>query len=328
MDDEDTDRYSLLSRRGVLTGASAGALALLIDSFAWTNIAHAASTVKWVKPLKGPINYTQDWEGNGNFPYSPDGRHRALDMIRPGQVDSPVYSMAAGTVVQSGWYASYMGYCATVKHADGYYTLYAHLKNAPIVDEGETVAAGQRVGTMGGTGGYPVHLHLEMYKGGTSRHTPSPGGHRIDPEPIVRAAPFPGETPQLIGEEMPSYAERVYEATQAIPVGTWGWVRLNVENHVSLFLGGLTLATANFTIANLSPGEVVKFRFVRYNEDTGNMTSLGPVEVIGTTGSTFGQLAAVVDLGTDRRLRLQMMSDVATGASLTAVDLRGLKWSS
>lgn len=50
-----------------------------------------------------------------------------------------------------------------------YYTLYAHMNSAPIVNVGDSVKKGQVIGYVGTTGessGY--HLHIEVWKGGYS----------------------------------------------------------------------------------------------------------------------------------------------------------------
>lgn len=179
-----------ISRRGVLLGvAGAAGLAVLGAS-------PADAAVRWVKPLEGPINYTQGFDGT-EYPYSPDGRHKALDMTQAGvPLDAAVYAMADGVVHINRW-VDYLGNYLVLSYADTYYSLYAHLKARPSLSEGQSVRAGQRVATMGGTGNPPfeVHLHVELFRGGYDRSTPYPGGTRIDPYPIISAAPYPSQSP-------------------------------------------------------------------------------------------------------------------------------------
>lgn len=82
----------------------------------------------------------------------------------------PIYAAGDGTVVwvQTGYgnapnstgNASY-GNLVKIQHADGSYTLYAHL-SAVDVKEGDVVSAGQQIGNMGDSGNaYGSHLHFE-----------------------------------------------------------------------------------------------------------------------------------------------------------------------
>lgn len=73
--------------------------------------------------------------------------------------------------------ASY-GNCVKIKHSDGYYTLYAHLKNV-YVTKGQRVKQGQEIGYMGDTGkAYGFHLHWEVRQ---------PNETRINPLPYLKA---------------------------------------------------------------------------------------------------------------------------------------------
>jgi len=54
------------------------------------------------------------------------------------------------------------GNCVKLKHPNGYYTLYAHLKNVNV-KLNQKVSKGQTLGYMGDTGkAYGIHLHLEV----------------------------------------------------------------------------------------------------------------------------------------------------------------------
>ena len=65
-----------------------------------------------------------------------------------------------------------------IKHDDGYYTLYAHLKDV-YVSKGQRVLRGEKIGYMGNTGNaYGVHLHFEVR---------NPRDLRIDPTPYLDA---------------------------------------------------------------------------------------------------------------------------------------------
>lgn len=95
--------------------------------------------------------------------------HRGIDIAdRSNGANGPIYILAAkpGTVVTAGWHYSY-GYYVQINHGNGLSTLYAHMLSNLNVSAGQTVSAGQRLGTMGSTGhstGY--HLHFEIMENG------------------------------------------------------------------------------------------------------------------------------------------------------------------
>jgi len=81
---------------------------------------------------------------------------------------TPVHAVAKGVVeYTSDDFASY-GPIIILNHADGFFTLYAHLSEI-LVAVGQQVAAGQIVGRVGDTGSLkgPI-LHFEVRKGGTA----------------------------------------------------------------------------------------------------------------------------------------------------------------
>lgn len=81
---------------------------------------------------------------------------------------TPVMAVAAGTVVSSTDAGGGYGVMIEVEHQiDGQTTtsLYAHMGyGSRLVDVGDTVVAGQQIGSIGSTGqSTGAHLHLEMY---------------------------------------------------------------------------------------------------------------------------------------------------------------------
>lgn len=81
---------------------------------------------------------------------------------------TPIVAAAAGTVVQigAGWNGGY-GNAITIKHGNGTKTYYAHLTTIGVID-GQEVAQGEQIGTMGITGkSTGCHLHFEVH-GGTN----------------------------------------------------------------------------------------------------------------------------------------------------------------
>ncbi|MEU3949500.1 transglycosylase family protein [Streptomyces sp. NPDC029526] len=105
------------------------------------------------------------------------GYHTGVDFPVP--TGTSVKSVASGRVVSAGWEGSF-GYQVVVRHADGRYSQYAHL-SAISVRNGQSVAAGQRIGRSGNTGNSSgPHLHFEVRTG--------PGfGSDIDPVAYLRA---------------------------------------------------------------------------------------------------------------------------------------------
>ncbi len=82
-----------------------------------------------------------------------------------GRAGQKVVAAATGTVVYSGSGLRGYGNLIIIKHSAAYLSAYAHNRDL-IVKEGETVAAGQQISTMGvDSKGAPV-LHFEIRKNG------------------------------------------------------------------------------------------------------------------------------------------------------------------
>lgn len=75
--------------------------------------------------------------------------------------EEPIYSIESGVVVDAGDFGS-GGNAVVVKHAEDFYTIYAHL-NHIYVSKGDEVNAGDAVGTLGNTGrSSGPHLHFQV----------------------------------------------------------------------------------------------------------------------------------------------------------------------
>ena len=93
------------------------------------------------------------------------GGHKGMD-IASGK-GNPVIAAASGTVVKSYLTSSYGNYIV-ISHGGGLMTAYAHMTRR-LVSVGDTVAAGQQIGTVGSTGNSTGnHLHFEVYENGTA----------------------------------------------------------------------------------------------------------------------------------------------------------------
>lgn len=139
----------------------------------------------WAWPTDRPYTITSSYSYRwGSF-------HDAIDIYVG--YGSPIYAANNGVVYKIGTGCS-PGYLACngrqgnyvlINHnAGGYYTIYMHLKDV-LVTEGQTVARGQKIATMGNSGEvYPVPTSSNPY-GGTHLHfgvrIGSPYGSTINP---------------------------------------------------------------------------------------------------------------------------------------------------
>lgn len=99
------------------------------------------------------------------------GTHNGIDIVGTGSTLDYIVAHSDGTVVQArnnyrttdtsgGSYGNYV----LIKHNNGMYTLYAHMKcNSVTVKVGQKVKKGQTIGYMGNTGyAFGAHLHFEV----------------------------------------------------------------------------------------------------------------------------------------------------------------------
>jgi murein DD-endopeptidase MepM/ murein hydrolase activator NlpD len=103
-------------------------------------------------------------QGTVTSPFGQDGYrwHPGIDIGILQSLD--VRAAAAGAVMQVGYVAGYEGYGNVVLVAlgGGYSALYAHLSQ-PLVQRGEQVWPGERIGVAGCTGSCTgTHLHFEL----------------------------------------------------------------------------------------------------------------------------------------------------------------------
>lgn len=107
------------------------------------------------------------------------GRHQGQDVTN--STGTAVYAGAAGTVIRRQWgggLGGRTGNALVVSHGGGVYSYYGHL-SAYGVSLNQSVAAGQRIATMGATGNVTgPHLHFEIHSGAL--------GATTDPVPYLR----------------------------------------------------------------------------------------------------------------------------------------------
>ncbi len=89
--------------------------------------------------------------------------HMAVDLAC--QKNSPVLAVADGIVIDRGVHSQFGRYIL-IQHPAGYESFYGHLATW-LVQKGDTVRVGQKIGTVGMTGQASApHLHLEIRKDG------------------------------------------------------------------------------------------------------------------------------------------------------------------
>lgn len=112
---------------------------------------------KGAPPMK-PGSYTVGarWGAVGSW----SRYHTGQDL--PAPVGTPLYAVADGVIIPSnggGWAGTHV----IIRHSDGTASLYAHM-SGKNVQPGQTVKAGQNIGSVGMTGRtFGPHLHLEHY---------------------------------------------------------------------------------------------------------------------------------------------------------------------
>ncbi len=127
----------------------------------------------WIPPVETYALSAGFGSGGEHWASRHTGQDFAVD------IGTPVRAVGEGRVVKVSCGGPF-GIEVVVKHAQGYYTQYAHLA-AVTVDQGERVSVGQWVGQSGTTGNSTgPHLHFEV------RLTPQ-SGSAVDPREWLAA---------------------------------------------------------------------------------------------------------------------------------------------
>lgn len=102
---------------------------------------------------------------NSGNPKNHGGRSSKYNSIDiAGSSGDTIYAVEKGTVVEKGYQSGGFGNYVVIKHQNGLYSLYAHLKSPAIVSKGTQVSRKQVIGYMGTTGASTGnHLHFELY---------------------------------------------------------------------------------------------------------------------------------------------------------------------
>ena len=102
------------------------------------------------------------WPTTGKviMPYSTaDGGNKGIDISAPR--GTPIYAAGAGKVVYVGNQLRGYGNLIIIKHSEDYITAYAH-NDTMLVNNGQSVKAGQKIATMGSTDAASVRLHFQI----------------------------------------------------------------------------------------------------------------------------------------------------------------------
>jgi murein DD-endopeptidase MepM/ murein hydrolase activator NlpD len=94
--------------------------------------------------------------------------HDGIDFAMP--AGTPVVATAPGTVIRANTSNQVAGFgnYVEIDHGNGIVTRYAHLADLNV-RYGQSVAKGQKIGTVGSSGGsIAPHLHYEVIRGGTN----------------------------------------------------------------------------------------------------------------------------------------------------------------
>ncbi|HEU0031934.1 MAG TPA: peptidoglycan DD-metalloendopeptidase family protein [Kofleriaceae bacterium] len=116
-----------------------------------------------------PFPCGQVWAGQTRTNHSPQN---SIDFNRLNDLGDTVVAAAGGTVtrVENLGSVSY-GRWIEISHGNGYTTRYAHL-SSQTVSKGQVVRQGQKIGTVGSTGGSTgPHLHFEERRFGVAIRT-------------------------------------------------------------------------------------------------------------------------------------------------------------
>ena len=119
----------------------------------------SSSTIPVSCPLQvNPVRVSSEMGWRSSFRRN----HNGIDLSVP--VGTPIYAAADGRVVIRKNNPNGYGYYLSIQHDRNYYTVYGHLSQW-LVQNGDTVRAGQQIAKSGNTGrSTGPHLHFEVLK--------------------------------------------------------------------------------------------------------------------------------------------------------------------
>lgn len=121
--------------------------------------------------------------------------HNGIDLVGGNEIVATADGEVVSTRNEGKQYEN--GCYVRIKHSNGLYTLYYHLKSGSVtVKKGEKVTKGQVIGIIGKTGkATGVHLHYQIDKG-SSASAIDPTEYVLNGKEIVEEAPIAPEKPK------------------------------------------------------------------------------------------------------------------------------------
>lgn len=114
----------------------------------------AANRGKWLWPAQGTL--VGVYSSNTSL-------NKGIDIA--GELGQPIVATADGSVVYAGSGLRGYGELIIIKHNDTFISAYGHNRRL-LVNEGQTVKAGQQIAEMGSTGADRVKVHFEIRRQG------------------------------------------------------------------------------------------------------------------------------------------------------------------
>ena len=118
----------------------------------------------FLRPSGGPVSSVYGVRRYYNGVFASNHYHRGVDYAAP--LGAPVVAPAAGSIALIGWETegfTIHGNTVGIDHGQGVVSIFLHL-NQISVTEGQEVAAGQQIGTIGTSGASTgPHLHWGLY---------------------------------------------------------------------------------------------------------------------------------------------------------------------
>jgi murein DD-endopeptidase MepM/ murein hydrolase activator NlpD len=133
--------------------------------------------LRQIFPIRGPHRY-----GTGSAAFGGPRGHQGQDTFAA--CGTPLVAARGGTVQFAGVQAAAGNYLVIDGEGTGVDYVYMHLRDAPLVKEGDRVYTGQLIGYVGDTGdAQGCHLHFEMW----SAPGWYDGGSPLNPLPSLQA---------------------------------------------------------------------------------------------------------------------------------------------